>query len=178
MRKVSILCLFFLTACGGGSSSSPEIINNNFEIFISGLDVNGFSYDQQNISVTSTDTNCSYTINSNNLIHLSENNGNNFSFRNPIIYESSREFNFVVSTIPKSDCRSSNKTVSIKVNKFPTEYDAYPANISDLSTNYYQVNDIGFGGIVITDRFSATICYPTPDDCEVWENELFGQDAS
>lgn len=177
MRKVSILCLFFLTACGGGSSSSPETINNNFEIFISGLDVNGFSYDQQNISVTSTDTNCSYTISSNNLIHLSENNGNNFSFRNPIIYESSREFNFVVSTIPKSDCRSSNKTVSIQVNKFPTEYDAYPANISDLSTNYYQVNDIGFGGIVITDRFSATICYPTPDDCEVWENELFGQDA-
>ena len=85
MRKVSILCLFFLTACGGGSSSSPETINNNFEIFISGLDVNGFSYDQQNISVTSTDANCSYTINSNNLIHLSENNGNNFSFRNPII---------------------------------------------------------------------------------------------
>ena len=177
MRKVSILCLFFLTACGGGSSSSPEIIANDFEIFISGLDVDGFSYGQQSISISSTDTNCSYSINGDDLIHLSDNDGNNFSFRNPIIYESSKEFNFVVSTIPKIDCRSASKIFSITVNKFPTEFDAYPANISDLSTNFYQVNDIGFGGIVITERFSATICYPTPDDCEVWENELFGQDA-
>ena len=177
MRKVSILCLFFLTACGGGSSSSPEIITNDFEIFISGLDVDGFSYGQQSISISSTDTNCSYSINGDDLIHLSDNDGNNFSFRNPIIYESSKEFNFVVSTIPKIDCRSASKIFSITVNKFPTEFDAYPANISDLSTNFYQVNDIGFGGIVITERFSATICYPTPDDCEVWENELFGQDA-
>ena len=177
MRKVSILCLFFLTACGGGSSSSPEIITNDFEIFISGLDVDGFSYGQQSISISSTDTNCSYSINGDDLIHLSDNDGNNFSFRNPIIYESSKEFNFVVSTIPKIDCRSASKIFSITVNKFPTEFDAYPANISDLSTNFYQVNDVGFGGIVITERFSATICYPTPDDCEVWENELFGQDA-
>ena len=177
MRKVSILCLFFLTACGGGPSSSPEIIANDFEIFISGLDVDGFSYGQQSISISSTDTNCSYSINSDDLIHLSDDNGNSFSFRNPIIYESSKEFDFVVSTIPKIDCRSASKIFSITVNKFPTEFDAYPANISDLSTNFYQVNDIGFGGIVITQRFSATICYPTPDDCEVWENELFGQDA-
>ena len=177
MRKVSILCLFFLTACGGGSSSSPEIITSDFEIFISGLDVDGFSYGQQSISISSTDTNCSYSINGDDLIHLSDNDGKNFSFRNPIIYESSKEFNFVVSTIPKIDCRSASKIFSITVNKFPTEFDAYPANISDLSTNFYQVNDIGFGGIVITERFSATICYPTPDDCEVWENELFGQDA-
>ena len=177
MRKVSILCLFFLTACGGGSSSSPEIITNDFEIFISGLDVDGFSYGQQSISISSTDTNCSYSINGDDFIHLSDNDGNNFSFRNPIIYESSKEFNFVVSTIPKIGCRSASKIFSITVNKFPTEYDAYPANISDLSTNFYQVNDVGFGGIVITERFSATICYPTPDDCEVWENELFGQDA-
>ena len=177
MRKVSILCLFFLIGCGGGPSSSPEIIANDFEIFISGLDVDGFSYGQQSISISSTDTNCSYSINSDDLIHLSDDNGNSFSFRNPIIYESSKEFDFVVSTIPKIDCRSASKIFSITVNKFPTEFDAYPANISDLSTNFYQVNDIGFGGIVITQRFSATICYPTPDDCEVWENELFGQDA-
>ena len=52
-----------------------------------------------------------------------------------------------------------------------------PANITDLKTNFYQVNDIGFGGIVISDRFSATICYPTANDCQSYENELFGQDA-
>ena len=43
MRKVSILCLFFLTACGGGPSSNHQmIIANDFEIFISGLDVEWF----------------------------------------------------------------------------------------------------------------------------------------
>ena len=120
MRKVSILCLFFLSACGGGSSSSPEIITNDFEIFISGLDVDGFSYGQQSISISSTDTNCFYSINGDDLIHLSDNDGNNFSFRNPIIYESSKEFNFVV--IPKIDCRSASKIFSITVNKFPTEF--------------------------------------------------------
>ena len=72
---------------------------------------------------------------------------------------------------------SASKIISMTVNKFPTQYDAFPANIPDLSSNYYKVNDIGFGGIVITDRFSATICYPTANDCETWENTLFGQDA-
>ena len=178
MKKVSILCLFFLSACGGGSSNSlPETNNDNFDIFLSGLNSNGYSFDQQNISISSTDINCSYTLNSSDLIHLENDGNNNFSFKNPIIYESSEVFNFVVTTVPKSDCRNASKSFSITVNKFPTEYEAYPANRSDLATDFYQVNDIGFGGIVITDRFSATICYPTPDDCEVWENELFGQDA-
>ena len=31
--------------------------------------------------------------------------------------------------------------------------------------------------MVISDRFSATICYPTANDCQSYENELFGQDA-
>ena len=46
-----------------------------------------------------------------------------------------------------------------------------------MKTNIYQIGDIGFGGIIINDTFTATICYPTPNDCEVFENSLFGQDA-
>ena len=177
MRKISTLCLFFLSACGGGSTSNTKVSSDNFEFFISGLNIDGLSFDIQNISINSTDTNCSYVISSDDLIHLTNTSGNNFSFKNPITYQSSEIFNFDIKTRPESDCRDASHTVSITVNKFPTEYDAYPANRTDLVTEYYQVNDIGFGGIVITDRFSATICYPTPDDCEVWENELFGQDA-
>jgi hypothetical protein len=177
MRKISTLCLFFLSACGGGSPSNTKPSIDNFEFFISGLNIDGLSFDIQNISINSTDTNCSYVISSEDLIHLTNTSGNNFSFKNPITYQSSEIFNFDINTRPESDCRDASQTVSITVNKFPTEYDAYPANRTDLATEYYQVNDIGFGGIVISDRFSATICYPTPDDCEVWENELFGQDA-
>ena len=46
-----------------------------------------------------------------------------------------------------------------------------------MKTDYFASHDLGFGGLRITDRYSATICYPTPEDCETYENELFGQDA-
>ena len=124
MKKVSILCLFFLSACGGGSSNSlPETNNDKFDIFLSGLNSNGYSFDQQNISISSTDINCSYNLNSSDLIHLENDGNNNFSFKNPIIYESSEVFNFVVTTVPQSDCRNASKSFSITVNKFPTEYE-------------------------------------------------------
>lgn len=175
MKKVSIFCVFFLIACGGGSSPNPN--EDNFEIFVTGLNLSGFSFDKQNISLSSDNNNCRYRVNNDDLIHLSSTNNRDFSFRNPIIYSNSENFDLFLSTIPTGNCMSASKIISITVNKFPTQYDAFPANIPDLSTNYYKVNDIGFGGIVITDRFSATICYPTANDCETWENTLFGQDA-
>jgi hypothetical protein len=175
MKKVSIFCVFFLIACGGGSTPNPN--EDNFEIFVTGLNISGFSFDKQNISLSSDNNNCRYRVNNDDLIHLSSTNNRDFSFRNPIIYSNSENFDLFLSTIPTGNCMSASKTISITVNKFPTQYDAFPANIPDLSTNYYKVNDIGFGGIVITDRFSATICYPTVNDCETWENTLFGQDA-
>ena len=175
MKKVSIFCVFFLIACGGGSTSNPN--EDNFEIFVTGLNLSGFSFDKQNISLSSENNNCRYRVNNDDLIHLSSTNNRDFSFRNPIIYSNSENFDLFLSTIPTGNCMSASKIISMTVNKFPTQYDAFPANIPDLSTNYYKVNDIGFGGIVITDRFSATICYPTANDCETWENTLFGQDA-
>ena len=175
MKKVSIFCVFFLIACGGGSTPNPN--EDNFEIFVTGLTLSGFSFDKQNISLSSDNNNCRYRVNNDDLIHLSSTNNRDFSFRNPIIYSNSENFDLFLSTIPTGNCMSASKIISMTVNKFPTQYDAFPANIPDLSTNYYKVNDIGFGGIVITDRFSATICYPTANDCETWENTLFGQDA-
>ena len=175
MKKVSIFCVFFLIACGGGSTSNPN--EENFEIFVTGLNLSGFSFDKQNISLSSDNNNCRYRVNNDDLIHLSSTNNRDFSFRNPIIYSNSENFDLFLSTIPTGNCMSASKIISMTVNKFPTQYDAFPANIPDLSSNYYKVNDIGFGGIVITDRFSATICYPTANDCETWENTLFGQDA-
>ena len=175
MKKVSIFCVFFLIACGGSPTSNLN--EDNFEIFVTGLNLSGFSFDKQNISVSSDNNNCRYRVDNDDLIHLSSTNNRNFSFRNPIIYSNSENFELSLSTIPSGNCMFASKTISMTVNKFPTKYDAFPANIPDLSSNYYKINDIGFGGIVITDRFSATICYPTANDCETWENTLFGQDA-
>ena len=179
MKKVSIFLVFLISACGGGgsSSSAPDLNTNSFDIFISGLKTNGLSFENQDISVSSTNSSCSYTINNSDLIHLDTQDNKNFSFKNPIIYSSFKNFDLTINTIAQGDCMSASKVFSIKVNKYTTQYEAVPANITDLKTNFYQVNDIGFGGIVISDRFSATICYPTANDCQSYENELFGQDA-
>jgi hypothetical protein len=179
MKKVSIFLVFMVVACGsgGGSSSTPEVNNNSLEIFITGLNTNGLSFESQNISISSSNSSCKYLVQNEDLIHLETSDSRNFSFRNPILYEgsSSYEINFI--TIPASNCPLASKKVSIIVNKSPTQFEAIPENIQNLATEYYQVNDIGFGGIVISDRYSATICYPTPNDCTSYEDELFGQDA-
>ena len=65
----------------------------------------------------------------------------------------------------------------MQVDKYPTQYNLIPSNINDTKTDLYEVENVGFGGIIITETFSATICYPTPNDCITHENSLFGQDA-
>ena len=179
MKKVSIFLVFLVAACGGGggSSSTSEVNNNSLEIFISGLNTNGLSFESQNISLSSSNNSCRYLVQNEDLIHLETLDSRNFSFRNPILYEGSRSYEINFITIPASNCPLASKKVSMIVNKSPTQFEAIPENIQNLATEYYQVNDIGFGGIVISDRYSATICYPTPNDCTSYENELFGQDA-
>jgi len=179
MKKVSIFLVFLVAACGGGggSSSTSEVNNNSLEIFISGLNTNGLSFESQNISLSSSNNSCRYLVQNEDLIHLETLDSRNFSFRNPILYEGSRSYEINFITIPASNCPLASKKVSMIVNKSPTQFEVIPENIQNLATEYYQVNDIGFGGIVISDRYSATICYPTPNDCTTYENELFGQDA-
>ena len=55
--------------------------------------------------------------------------------------------------------------------------DPPPFNELQTQSNFMGSHALGFGGIEITETFTATICYPTPEDCETYENELFGQDA-
>jgi len=57
------------------------------------------------------------------------------------------------------------------------KYSPIPINNLNQKTNYYSNLDIGFGGLELSDRYTATICYPTPEDCTSYNNQLFGQDA-
>ena len=75
------------------------------------------------------------------------------------------------------NCPEAEKIFNFQVDRYPTQYNLIPTNTNDLKTNIYEIGDIGLGGIVIKETFSATICYPTPNDCESFENALFGQDA-
>ena len=153
-------------------------------ISISGLKTNSLGYEKQEISVTSNYPDCLYQIvqtetdsDNQNLLHISSYDSKKFNFRNPITYSDSSLIDFTVNSIPSLSCPEGFITQQINVSKYPTAYDLTPLNINSLSTDSFQINDIGFGGIVITDRFSATICYPTPNDCVTYQNELFGQDA-
>ena len=174
-----ILSIIVISSCGGGSSNKMEPLN----ISIAGLKTNSLGYEKQEISISSNYPECLYQITQNEdldvdkLLHVSSYDSKTFSFRNPIVYSDDLVINFTVSSIPSSLCPEGAASQQINVSKYPTAYDLTPQNINSLSTSSFQVNDIGFGGIIITDRFSATICYPTPNDCVTYQNELFGQDA-
>jgi hypothetical protein len=181
MKKVSIFLVFLISACGGGGNKEKQIINTNqnneSQISVSGLISNGLSFESQNIKISSSNNNCNFLIENDDLIHLYSSDSKYFSFKNPIVYEGSKDFVIDISTITSEDCQLKTKSIPLRVTKNPTKYEAIPENKVNLKTNFFQVNDIGFGGIVITDRYSATICYPTPNDCMSYEDELFGQDA-
>ena len=182
-RNLNIIFFaFVLFSCGGGStgdlnqnSSQPLSIN------ISGLINPSTSYQKQTINISSDNLDCTYSIflddNNDSFYHISSTDNKNFNFRNPIVYDKDNNFQMVVETISTPICPGASKTIPLLVNKFETKYSLVPTNIGDLDSNLYKVADIGFDGIIIKDRFSATICYPTPNDCVYYENELFGQDA-
>ena len=173
-----------MSSCGGGSgvNNIPQIDDISISINISGLLSPSYSYQKQEVEINSDNLECTFAISLNNnelndVNHVSTLDNKKFSFRNPIIYEDSEDFKLKVSTITSSSCPETNKLFDLKINKYPLQYSLLPDNSEKLRTEFFQVNDIGFGGIIITDTFSATICYPTPNDCESFENALFGQDA-
>ena len=173
-----------MSSCGGGSgvNNIPQIDDISISINISGLLSPSLSYQKQEVEINSDNLECTFTISLknnelNDVNHVSTLDNKKFSFKNPIIYEDSEDFKLKVSTITSSSCPESNKLFDLKINKYPLQYSLLPDNSEKLRTEFFQVNDIGFGGIIITDTFSATICYPTPNDCESFENALFGQDA-
>ena len=176
--------LLIMSSCGGGGGANyiSQIDDISISINISGLLSPSNSYQKQEIEINSDNLECTFTISLNNnelndVNHVSTLDNKKFSFRNPIIYEETDDLKLKVSTITSSSCPETNKLFDLKINKYPLQYSLLPDNSEKLRTDFFQVNDIGFGGIIITDTFSATICYPTPNDCESFENALFGQDA-
>ena len=160
-------------------------MNINFpslSINVSGLESPSVSYQKQILDVTSNNSNCNFEISLLNSdfhnIHFVKNSDNRkFEFRNPIINSNQENFILKVSSIQNADCPMAVNELNLGIVKYPTKYNLIPENIDKLKTNFYQVSDIGFDGIIIKDTFSATECYPTPNDCTFYDNQLFGQDA-
>ena len=138
------------------------------------------SYGLVNLTITPSIQGCTFVIDSPDLLWQGSVDGLSFNFRAPIIYEE-KQISFNIKSIQASsqaECTAS-KSFELTILKNPTKFDInpVPVNATYLATPYFQVHNIGLGGIEITDRYSATICYPTPDDCVVKTNQLFGQDA-
>ena len=176
--------VFFLFSCGGGgeSGNSSSIAQPNPLTFsVSSLPSSVESYDLTSLQVISSIDECKFQIDSEDFLWISSSDGKNFNFRAPIIYVNSKDFTFNVSAISntsKPECTGS-KTLMLNVVRHQIQFipDPEPSNIPYLSTPFFTAHDVGFGGIEITDRYSATVCYPTENDCVTYRNELFGQDA-
>ena len=183
MRLVIIVfILFFTSTCSNSGSSDMNINFPSLSINVSGLESPSVSYQKQILDVTSNNSNCNFEIsllNSNfHNIHFAKTSDNRkFEFRNPIINSNQENFILKVSSIQNADCPMAVNELNLSVVKYPTKYNLIPENIDKLKTNFYQISDIGFDGIIIKDTFSATECYPTPNDCTFYDNQLFGQDA-
>ena len=183
MRLVIIVfILFFTSTCSNSGSSDMNINFPSLSINVSGLESPSVSYQKQILDVTSNNSNCNFEISLLNSdfhnIHFVKTSDNRkFEFRNPIINSNQENFILKVSSIQNADCPMAVNELNLSVVKYPTKYNLIPENIDKLKTNFYQVSDIGFDGIIIKDTFSATECYPTPNDCTFYDNQLFGQDA-
>jgi len=173
-----VVTIALLSSCGGGGgeSSQDDLSPANISITHSTLPSPIFSYQPIELNISSNYSNCLFDVSSPS-IFWKESSENNFKFNAPITFQEQETFTITVSSITSLTCPSGQKNIELSTNKINTKYSAKPSNALDLYTDYYHIADIGFGGINITERFSATICYPTPDDCITRENELFGQDA-
>ena len=177
-KLIFIFILGFLFSCGGGGSSNSinEVIaplNINTSQFQSEI----FSFDPIELTVSSSNyQNCSFNLVSDE-IFWKESEENTFRFNAPITFRDIQTYTLSINSISDANCPAGQKNIELSVKKLLTKFDANPSNINNLATDYYHIADIGFGGIEITERYSATICYPTPDDCVTYDQELFGQDA-
>jgi hypothetical protein len=180
-----LLCFFivpYIISCGsgGGSDANLEIPSApqppNLSISISDFPSKIYSYDRLEISITSNYPECKFLISGLD-IHWPSSNGSLHLFNAPITLLEEELFNISVSSISSSTCPSGKMDIEILVNKSESKYLATPDNNNEQKTEYYHSANLGFGGLVIDERYSATICYPTPDDCTSYVNQLFGQDA-
>ena len=177
-KLIFIFILGFLSSCGGGgSSNSTNEVIVPLNINTSQLQSEIFSFDPIELMISSSNyPNCSFNLVSDD-IFWTENEQNTFRFNAPITFRDLQTYTLSINSISDTNCPSGQKNIELSVKKLATKFDVNPNNSSSLATDYYHIADIGFGGIEITERYSATICYPTPDDCTTYDQELFGQDA-
>lgn len=146
-------------------------------ISVLGLPDEVTSYERLSLGVISTIPECRFELDAPGLLWIETEDQINFEFNAPIVYQPSQEFSIGIRSIPDSGCPSKTEILNLTVNQSPLKFDDLPLNTDVLSTDYYQVADFGFGGIEVTETYTATICYPTPDDCSTEENMLFVPDA-
>ena len=179
--RISVFLSFFLVGCGDSSSNDE---NTSDEVLLT-INVTNFpsnvkSYKPVNISVTSN-YDCSFILESEDIHWISTNDNKNFSYRAPITLLNEEEFDVQISSIQTAYCPQGSISLTHTVTRDEENLKYLPSptpyNYSTLQTDYFASHNLGFGGIEVTDRFTATICYPTPNDCETFENALFGQDA-
>ena len=177
--QIFLLSLLMLVSCGSGDTAkfSNELISEpSINISYTNLPDQLNSYQKISMNVSSNYLNCNYALTGSD-IHWVSSSGNLFEFNAPATVLDMENFKFQINSILSNDCPYAVKEVSIDVNKSNTKYDVIPVDNFNLKTKYYHISDIGFGGLEIEDKYSATICYPTPNDCVSYANELFGQDA-
>ena len=170
-----LISIFFIISCGGGGGSS-EPQANLLTFSLTGLPPSVRSYENVTIRVQPSIQGCKFEVLGPDLLWLSSSDELSFTFRAPIIYTASKEFSFgvrPVNTNVKPECAGS-QNFTFNVTRNPTKFipNPEPSNISYLSSLYFSAHDIGFGGIEITDRYSATFVTQQQNDCVTYENEF------
>ena len=182
MRYIYIFFIILISSCGSGGASQISDELSIIDITINGLVSPSQSYEDQSIEIISSNSSCNFEISLEdsdiyNIHHINTLDFKRYTFRNPIIYSDQENFKLKISTVQSNSCPSFQHYVNLTVDKYSTKYSLVPENIRELKSNLFEVSDIGFDGIIINETFSATVCYPTPNDCETHENQVFGQDA-
>jgi hypothetical protein len=177
---IFLISALFAISCGGGGGSAPaQPIPLTFSV--TGIPSSVESYELISLQVNSSITGCTFITESEDFFWLSSTDNLNFNFRAPIIYTQSQIFTFKISAInnpAQLEC-SGSQSFELSVTRNSTEFipEPDPSNLPYLASSYFSIHDIGLGGLEITKRYSATVCYPTENDCVTYDNELFGQDA-
>ena len=171
--------LIIVNSCSSGSGSSNETSSPELVISYSNLN-NLKSYELVNFNINSN-LNCKFNISSNDIYWIKTTNNKDFSFRAPVTMQVSEIKSLTIASISSSECPYKSETINFEVNRNPDLLKFLPSpqpiNEDETKSDFYVSHGLGFGGIEISDTYSATICYPTPNDCTTYENELFGQDA-
>ncbi len=174
-----LFIIIIINSCSSESNSPKETSNPELLISYSGLN-NLKSYELVNFSISSN-LDCEFTISSNDIYWVKTTDNKDFSFRGPATMQVSEIKSLNINSITSSECPYKSETISFEVNRNPDLLkflpNPQPINEDETKSNFFVSHGLGFGGIQITDTFSAQICYPTPDNCTTYENELFGQDA-